>query len=232
MRCGFLFFFFKQKTADEITYGDWSSDVCSSDLHLSCLFGKALPTSCIRTACYTTPIRPPRHSKLLRLYASRAACCTSGCTESNPREEVRFAGSVICSRKKLARCSLRTTRCRLRRRSYACSPSGTWALTHIIVFAIRGCNAIIFNGHCTRLAIGLRLYMPIVTITKRSRNGFVRPTSIRSRKWTGRLCRWQTETTTGAMSASERGADILLNLKAPTDAAQRARTQVLSSPRS
>src|SRR5213079_3427749 len=31
MRCVF-FFFFKQKTAYEITTGDWSSDVCSSDL--------------------------------------------------------------------------------------------------------------------------------------------------------------------------------------------------------
>src|ERR1051325_11813283 len=30
--CLFFFFFFKQKTAYEITYGDWSSDVCSSDL--------------------------------------------------------------------------------------------------------------------------------------------------------------------------------------------------------
>src|ERR1051325_11762003 len=29
---GGCFFFFKQKTAYEITYGDWSSDVCSSDL--------------------------------------------------------------------------------------------------------------------------------------------------------------------------------------------------------
>src|ERR1051325_1336150 len=28
----YVFFFFKQKTAYEITYGDWSSDVCSSDL--------------------------------------------------------------------------------------------------------------------------------------------------------------------------------------------------------
>ncbi len=28
----FLFFFFKQKTAYEIAHGDWSSDVCSSDL--------------------------------------------------------------------------------------------------------------------------------------------------------------------------------------------------------
>ena len=33
MGCGFFFFFFfKQKTAYEIGTGDWSSDVCSSDL--------------------------------------------------------------------------------------------------------------------------------------------------------------------------------------------------------
>ena len=31
-RCFFGFFFFKQKTAYEIGTGDWSSDVCSSDL--------------------------------------------------------------------------------------------------------------------------------------------------------------------------------------------------------
>ena len=30
----FVFFFFKQKTAYEIGTGDWSSDVCSSDLDL------------------------------------------------------------------------------------------------------------------------------------------------------------------------------------------------------
>ncbi len=30
----FVFFFFKQKTAYEILASDWSSDVCSSDLHL------------------------------------------------------------------------------------------------------------------------------------------------------------------------------------------------------
>src|SRR3546814_8981120 len=29
-----LFFFFKQKTADEMRISDWSSDVCSSDLQL------------------------------------------------------------------------------------------------------------------------------------------------------------------------------------------------------
>ena len=32
MYWGFFFFFFKQKTAYEIGTGDWSSDVCSSDL--------------------------------------------------------------------------------------------------------------------------------------------------------------------------------------------------------
>src|SRR3546814_7599130 len=31
----FLFFFFKQKTAYEMRISDWSSDVCSSDLHRS-----------------------------------------------------------------------------------------------------------------------------------------------------------------------------------------------------
>src|SRR5216117_4239529 len=32
--CFSFFFFFKQKTAYEIRKGDWSSDVCSSDLQL------------------------------------------------------------------------------------------------------------------------------------------------------------------------------------------------------
>ena len=31
-----VFFFFKQKTAYEVAYGDWSSDVCSSDLSDIC----------------------------------------------------------------------------------------------------------------------------------------------------------------------------------------------------
>ena len=34
-----LFFFFKQKTAYEIGTGDWSSDVCSSDLTISRIEG-------------------------------------------------------------------------------------------------------------------------------------------------------------------------------------------------
>src|SRR3546814_10664293 len=46
----FCFFFFKQKTAYEMRIGDWSSDVCSSDLYdasfyvdLAGTFGQAFP---------------------------------------------------------------------------------------------------------------------------------------------------------------------------------------------
>ena len=37
------FFFFKQKTAYEIGTGDWSSDVCSSDLAYLILYNKRRP---------------------------------------------------------------------------------------------------------------------------------------------------------------------------------------------
>ena len=44
-----FFFFFKQKTAYEIGTGDWSSDVCSSDLsvHALCTSGSFLAASLI-----------------------------------------------------------------------------------------------------------------------------------------------------------------------------------------
>ena len=65
--CGVVFFFFKQKTAYEVGTGDWSSDVCSSDLkfptslhghipdhgpfplHLQAIIGS--PHSCLLVAC-------------------------------------------------------------------------------------------------------------------------------------------------------------------------------------
>src|SRR5881392_1104580 len=46
----FLFFFFKQKTAYEITHSDWSSDVCSSDLLAAQLcneFREFFPTNAV-----------------------------------------------------------------------------------------------------------------------------------------------------------------------------------------
>src|SRR3546814_11546120 len=35
VECWYVFFFFKQKTAYEMRISDWSSDVCSSDLHFT-----------------------------------------------------------------------------------------------------------------------------------------------------------------------------------------------------
>src|SRR3546814_8056226 len=46
---GWGFFFFKQKTAYEMRISDWSSDVCSSDLAVSCSGGPALAIArCLR----------------------------------------------------------------------------------------------------------------------------------------------------------------------------------------
>src|SRR3546814_1072994 len=48
---GFFFFFFKQKTADDMRISDWSSDVCSSDLIAG---GRGRRIACI------TPPRAPK----------------------------------------------------------------------------------------------------------------------------------------------------------------------------
>ena len=53
--CGFMcffffFFFFKQKTAYEIGTGDWSSDVCSSDLAAAAPLLFIVPISCCGSA--------------------------------------------------------------------------------------------------------------------------------------------------------------------------------------
>src|SRR5213075_3475654 len=66
----YIVFFFKQKTAYEITRRDWSSDVCSSDLPTSALGSGAPPP---------TPTSGPRAS--------------SGCGRS---EERRVGKSVPC----------------------------------------------------------------------------------------------------------------------------------------
>jgi len=46
-----LCFFFKQKTAYESTYGDWSSDVCSSDLRRHVWLAHS-PMACYNCGCY------------------------------------------------------------------------------------------------------------------------------------------------------------------------------------
>src|SRR5213082_968028 len=66
----FFFFFFKQKTAYEIVSGDWSSDVCSSDL-TSCACASSSRASA-STRWSTTAARCASSRK------SRAASCEGG----------------------------------------------------------------------------------------------------------------------------------------------------------
>src|SRR5213082_4106940 len=54
------FFFFKQKTAYEIVSGDWSSDVCSSDLSVSGLWASELD-DCARLSSETPLARDGCH---------------------------------------------------------------------------------------------------------------------------------------------------------------------------
>src|ERR1044072_9902199 len=51
-RQGWVFWFFKQKTAYEIYQCDWSSDVCSSDLDIA-TFAVAMPKSADTAPCET-----------------------------------------------------------------------------------------------------------------------------------------------------------------------------------
>src|SRR5881392_4273217 len=53
------FFFFKQKTAYEITHSDWSSDVCSSDLRGFVLVGHSQGSRMLR-ALIRAEIDPKR----------------------------------------------------------------------------------------------------------------------------------------------------------------------------
>src|SRR6184192_2843679 len=66
----FFFFFFKQKTAYEMSIGDWSSDVCSSDLRESAGDGahptpvtsahraRSAPRSAVRVVATAAAARP------------------------------------------------------------------------------------------------------------------------------------------------------------------------------
>src|SRR5216117_3333231 len=67
--CCVFFFFFKQKTAYEIRKGDWSSDVCSSDLRSSV---SPRPARCWR-------------GRSRRASAPRAWCCWAGLAASRDR---------------------------------------------------------------------------------------------------------------------------------------------------
>src|SRR3546814_16190998 len=48
--CLMFFFCFKQKTAYEMRISDWSSDVCSSDLHATLALGAGIAAKAVRAA--------------------------------------------------------------------------------------------------------------------------------------------------------------------------------------
>src|SRR3546814_6371115 len=65
----YFFFFFKQKTAYEMRISDWSSDVCSSDLHVG--------EPCLGVAAEMRVVRGARDAEI-----GRASCgkeCVSTC---------------------------------------------------------------------------------------------------------------------------------------------------------
>src|SRR3546814_20082580 len=59
-----LFFFFKQKTAYEMRISDWSSDVCSSDLHIPGAVYSNYLRSGWRTEMDGVPAQLPRQETL------------------------------------------------------------------------------------------------------------------------------------------------------------------------
>src|SRR6187397_23823 len=76
----FCFFFFKQKTAYEMVYSDWSSDVCSSDL--------ATTSRPRRTAASVPPARP--------CVTARSTSTSWGCVMP-ARSEERRVGKECCT---------------------------------------------------------------------------------------------------------------------------------------
>ena len=67
-----MFFFFKQKTAYEIQFGDWSSDVCSSDLILKACEPLVIPPVAAPPAVEPAPADPPVWASASELVTARA----------------------------------------------------------------------------------------------------------------------------------------------------------------
>src|SRR3546814_8233603 len=79
----FFFFFFKQKTAYEMRISDWSSDVCSSDLHAG---------SGDEGKLYTLIFRRAMASQMASAQLERT---TVTLREATGRHELRATGQVV-----------------------------------------------------------------------------------------------------------------------------------------
>src|SRR5213075_2392257 len=85
------FFFFKQKTAYEITRRDWSSDVCSSDLHAARAVGVQQDLAIARWQF--DKLRADRSVVCPGIEAQRAPAITWQCGQRHFRAVVR--GDVL-----------------------------------------------------------------------------------------------------------------------------------------
>src|SRR5216117_4437610 len=97
----FFFFFFKQKTAYEIRKGDWSSDVCSSDLRSR--WTSSPPSRSTRGGTYSCSIaaRRPCRSEERRVGKEGPSLCRSRWSPSHlkknmdvERRQIGFAQEV------------------------------------------------------------------------------------------------------------------------------------------
>src|SRR3546814_5737379 len=90
----FFFFFFKQKTAYEMRISDWSSDVCSSDLH--CAFTRWGSRPDQPDAAVSGPSDCPAHclctSGLCAVTVGRLAGLRPECPASLPDRGNRLIG--------------------------------------------------------------------------------------------------------------------------------------------
>src|SRR3546814_17123534 len=80
-----LFFFFKQKTAYEMRISDWSSDVCSSDLHGRRRVNRRVP--------HVRPVRTARRAEQLLFRAS--TCLYSLSSPEIERVHDHQAGTAV-----------------------------------------------------------------------------------------------------------------------------------------
>src|SRR3546814_7213766 len=117
-----VFFFFKQKTAYEVRISDWSSDVCSSDLHIrhqvEHLFGRVGKRPCFVVPGHRLIGRPSPVAPRGRRAFRRNPCPHDSWTGSagwtppagSPRSEehtselqslMRISYAVFCLKKKI-----------------------------------------------------------------------------------------------------------------------------------
>src|SRR3546814_3286755 len=97
-----VFFFFKQKTAYEMRISDWSSDVCSSDLHDS---GTTKPQILIRQV----DGQIQRREMMANAYAPLVACDRHRIAESSVMG--RASQNFVYVRDKIGRASCRERVC-------------------------------------------------------------------------------------------------------------------------